>query len=120
MLSRVDAVADLIRRVKAGDVDHPAGSLNPYIDAGFSVDAAYSVQPAMAGSLDAVARLEAPLTRRGMMGPDVLSPREHTAGLWQAEWLPVGAKAWIHAEAPTEARARLLAVLRALHFEATQ
>lgn len=71
-------------------------------------------------SLDAVARLEAALLERGWRGPHLEAPCE-VWPTWCAHWTVRGPDGlWRlseRAEAPSEARARLLAVLRALAAE---
>lgn len=111
-MGRADALRALIERVEARESE----GLRRICDAAgldfFEVGAALN-----GGSLDAVARLEAPLRRRGWC----LSI--HDDGTGDNRWIvhsfpPPRRRRTQTSRAPTEARARLLAYLRALLWEA--
>lgn len=110
-MTRADALAELIDRVDASatlpvDVFEAAG-----------VDPRALGDCYLRGSLDAVARLEAPLRERDWTGP-LIHPPEDEDPCWEASWVSEHNQD-IEARAYSEARARLLAVLRALLHEAT-
>jgi hypothetical protein len=118
-VTRAEALRALIERVEAGDfIPHGLGR---------SILDTHNIGLAFRGSLDAVARLEAPLRERGWRF--ILSHRgQEDDYRWKVNLYAVsGAKTRgvpdlveAQAEAPTEPRARLLAVLRALAWEAEQ
>jgi len=124
-MSRAEALRDLLAHGEAGRFPEPAQvplDLWVWPSEGFMGHAV----DAFDGSLDAVARLEAPLRERGWRLP-VLSPPERQNGgnpHWMvrmsAPWIPGGRPRKFAVNAPTEARTRLLAVLRALLHEAEQ
>lgn len=110
-MTRADALRALIERVKAGELAEL-----PLLRAA-GVDMA-DADAARLGDLNAVARLEAPLKERGWVGP-FIAPDLDGEGIhveWAAPDEPDGDGP--EALATTEALARLLAVLRALLWEA--
>lgn len=106
MTARADALAALIERVEAGALSIPMPTA--WADAG----APAGFFPALdVELLDEVARLEAPLRARGWTS--VVEGDGH----WRAALTPPGAGRDAVGRADGEARARLLAVLRALQLE---
>lgn len=109
-MTRAEAIAELIRRVEAGefyDADIVTAAVGSFWFSTFCA--------AEAGSLDVVASLEAPLRARGWTSV----VERNGDGQCFAELVPPRGRK-VFGRATTEARARLLAVLRALHSEATQ
>ncbi len=108
-MTRADALRELVERMdEDGPINHAgwfrtvdAGAL-PYPD----------FADAYCGSLDAVARLEAPLRERGWTGPSITAPPTT-----YAYWLMPKGQGSTCGSAPSEPRARLLAVLNALLHE---
>ena len=108
-MTRADALRELIERVEAGKT---ALSLKDTIHVAQTIGASEWIVPAFDGSLDAVARLEAPLRGRGWLVYCHERVDRWKSCLWQPE-----PHAEAAATAPTEARARLLAVLKAMLHE---
>ena len=127
-MTRVEALTALIERVENISLhEQPHGGMPMatacylFFEGGFKTrqwsDAA--CLSAYHGSLDAVARLEAPLRERGHAGP-FITP-ELGGGIHVGWGEPFALDAdHFEAIATTEARARLLAVLKAMVHEATQ
>lgn len=117
-MTRADALRALIERVEAGETN--TLTLDRLIIRAGG-EAEWDVRCALGGSLNAVARLEAPLRERGWIGP-FIAPPVHEGSRWHVEWVAPGR--WEtdgggpDAFAPDEAPARLLAVLRVLLWEA--
>lgn len=104
MTDRLTALRELERRVEAGEEPHHHRTHLSDLSLA-DVFAAHAV------SLDAVARLEAPLRERGWESGS-FSPRPD-APHWCAALIPPAESAVINGYAATESRARLLAVIRA-------
>lgn len=115
-MTRAEALAACIALVEAGqpEVEWPAS-----LDTPLGRDAVDRFYDAFVyGHLDEVADLEAPLRDRGWRGPWTYPCVENGSG---AAWDRGGSmEEPVIGEAPSEARARLLAVLRALLSEASQ
>ena len=120
MLTRAEALAELIRRVEAGEWPDASEIVLTFWGAGGNdaLSLFTGCRDAFNGSLDAVARLEAPLRERDWSGP-LIHPPEAEDPCWEALWVSEHNQE-VEARAYSEAPARLLAVLRALHQEATQ
>lgn len=112
MPNRAEALAELIERVEAGEPpDIPTA-------AALLLAPPRTVSQAIYGAVDAVARLEAPLRERGW-DSQCRSPYGMAPGWCARWWAPDENTPDVVVFAPTEARARLIAVLKALHWEET-